>query len=716
MEYMNLNDNRRYSGLLVSIGLLIAFITALLIFAIYASNTLRKDATLINESNRIDTAAQTVIKDLFDLQNSYGESPRAPHLRTVHKRLKENTAFISDAITVLETGGSLVESGESYDVPALSLNAALSDLSHAKQQWQMLKPRIDAYLAQSDNPTYDSSNDLQQAVEQAKTSSLLMSNSLERLSAEVFADAQRQAAILRWVQITGIATLMLYLLWFVSYFMRRLKESDAQTLAAQRETAEIMQTVDTGLFLLDRDLTVGSQHSTALIDIIGTDRVAGRSLEEILRNRISDKDLQTAEEFIGQLYNPRVKEKLIHDLNPLHKIMVHDVDKGSRYLDFKFSRVYDDSEISRILVNVNDVSEAVKLEQRLEKEKAQNDRQIEMLTTILNVSPRVIGEFIDNTANRIEKMNNILKNPGSSQFELENKLRSIYREMHALKGEASALKLHSFIKIAAEAEDKLHLLQNQGKLSGNDFLPLTVQLDELLNLSNIIATLGERINGVGNQTGQVASETTDRANQASQSSVAPTTKAIDAKEFLGDYLVDFGKNIAERQGKKIQVDVSRMAGVILPDRLSGVIKEICVQLLRNAIVHGIADTQTRIHNGKNPMGKVTISFQDKVGERQNDIMFVVEDDGQGIDYDAIRQKLMDSGRYPVDKVSAFSHAQLLNILFSSGFSTKTTADEDGGRGVGLDIVKDRVKEYGGKINVQSEKGKFSRFVVKLPMS
>ena len=146
------------------------------------------------------------------------------------------------------------------------------------------------------------------------------------------------------------------------------------------------------------------------------------------------------------------------------------------------------------MVNVNDVSDAVYLEQRLEKERSQNDMQIEMFTTILNVNPKIINEFIDNTQMHIEKMNNILKNPGSSQYELEGKLKAIYREMHSLKGEASALKLHSFTKIASDAEDKLHALQNQGQLSGNDFLPLAVHLDDLLSLSNTIATLGERIN------------------------------------------------------------------------------------------------------------------------------------------------------------------------------------------------------------------------------
>lgn len=190
---------------------------------------------------------------------------------------------------------------------------------------------------------------------------------------------------------------------------------------------------------------------------------------------------------------------------------------------------------------------------------------------------------------------------------------------------------------------------------------------------------------------------------------------LDAKAELGDYLVQFGHDIAERQQKQIQVNVSGMKGVSIPAGLSVVVKEICVQLLRNAIVHGIADGQTRIANGKAPMGQVQISVKEEREDGQNHFYFTVEDDGLGIDYDGIRQRLVDAGKYSEEDVASLSEAQLLNTLFASGFSTRSVTDEDGGRGVGLDIVKDRVKEYGGKISVQSEKGKFARFVVKLPI-
>lgn len=722
-----LNLNAKYRSLILSIVVLLFLIFAFLLVTIFATQRLANDSKIVDASHQIAINTQSVLKDLFDLESSQSEDISSPHMKAVIARIRSNIQYNNDLLDALHTGkdGDHIEHrhGENYEeLPAVT-GEARAKLEVLDGQWRALEPVLQDYLKDVDDITVDSSKKLYLASSKAATSSILMEDSLSDLLEHLHAQNNRTQQIITITQIVGIAVLFIYFAIFLSVFLRRLQKIDSDLEVARQETEEIMATVNTGLFLLDKDLKIGNQYSRALESIIGTKQLAGERLSSILRNRVSDKDLKTAEEFVEQLYKPHVKEKLVHSLNPLHKIMIQDGQGASegRYLDFTFSRVYEGSDIARILVNVNDVSEAVRLEQRLEQERTQNDRQIEMLTTILNVSPRIINDFIENTYTHIEKMNNTLKNPGSSQFELETKLKSIYREMHSLKGEASALKLHSFTKIASDAEDKLHALQNQGKLSGNDFLPLTVQLDELLSLSNTIKELGGRINASQLMLGDLEGAGEQYVSHATLEDVevleevVEEVPSVDAKEELGDYLVQFGQSIAERQKKQIEVDVSRMAGTYIPKRLSVAVKEVCVQLLRNAIVHGIADSETRIKNGKNPVGRVSLCFQTNAGENKDHFMFTVEDDGQGIDYDAIRQRLISSGKYTEEQVEQLTKAQLLNSIFSSGFSTKAATDEDGGRGVGLDIVKDRVKEYGGKINVQSEKGQFSRFIVKLPM-
>lgn len=721
-------DNKRYQGLIISIALFLTLIGALLAFTFYTSSLLVRNTALIDQTNQVANSAQAVIKDLFDLDASYGEDTNSPHIQRVLERLEENTTSITSSIAAIEQGGTITDTeGRSYDLPRIDSDAQVN-IAAANEQWKALEPKIQTYLKDADNIAVPSADALTQAVEQAKTSSLLINDSLDNLTNDVFNTAEREASTIRLIQVLGVAAIFAYFLIFVFFFVRRLRETDAEALAARRETQEIMATVNTGLFLLDKDLRIGQQHSRALNDIIGAEGLAGENFTNVLRGRISDKDLKTTQQFIEQLYNPRVKEKLVDSLNPLHKVMLHNTSGNKalndRFLDFKFSRVYDDKDIARILVNVNDVSDAVYLEQRLEKERSENDMQIEMLTTILNVNPKIINEFIANTQTHIEKMNNILKNPGSSQYELEGKLKAIYREMHSLKGEASALKLHSFTKIASEAEDKLHSLQNQGQLSGNDFLPLAVHLDDLLSLSNTISTLGERINRSAPPSAKPA---TAQASAVLNDSFANDT-AVDARANLdtdvgqsidldddvaddqSDFYQSFAKDIAARQGKQVQLTSATLAQVQIPAHLEKPIKEISIQLVRNAVVHGIEAPEARQAIGKNAVGTIDLDVKDT----GSDIVLTVQDDGQGIDYDSIRTKLSKEGRFSTEEASLLSQNDLLKHLFSSGFSTKEHADEDGGRGVGLDIIKAKVKEYDGKLNVNSELGQMTRFVITLP--
>ncbi|OBX75346.1 Hpt domain-containing protein [Faucicola atlantae] len=375
--------------------------------------------------------------------------------------------------------------------------AILPALAQTREQWEQLRPRVDDYLKVARDLKVDAAPALNAANDQAKTSSLVMNDTLNTLTGTVYNRAQNEANLIRLIQLLGVGAILTYFGIFIFFFVRRLREADAQAAAAQRETAEIMANVNTGLFLLNKDLSIGNQYSAQLTNIMGTDQIAGENLAQLLKNKVTAKDLEVTEGFVKQLYNPRVKEKLIDDLNPLKKVLLQDEGKTSganKYLDFKFSRVYDQNNIARILVNVQDVTQQVRLEQRLEEERAQNDLQIEMLTTILNVSPTIINEFIQNTKQNIVKINNILKTPGSDQGALRDKLAQMYRIMHSLKGEASALNLHTFTNIANNFEEKLKGLQAKDKLGGNDFLPLTIHLDELLNLSNTIESLGLRIN------------------------------------------------------------------------------------------------------------------------------------------------------------------------------------------------------------------------------
>lgn len=713
----------KYQQLLTLIGLFLALIVILSGTALYAANKFEKSTKEIQIVSQQGVLIQQLSKNLLDInlyleqtikENSFSnnvvplEQLSQVTLYRIDEIYKQQESF-SETIKALKEGGKVtLPDGQSLEVDATSDKDLLKIVEKIEFVWAPYTGLLKRFKDDTQNRVLKKET-IDFLVDYTRLYNQPLQAEIGDISAGLSTITQQQATILRYIQVFGLLVAFGLFIAIVFGALRQLMNNDKLLDAARRETTEIMTTVNTGLFLLDKDLNIGNQYSNALEKIIGTNRLAGENLTTVLRNRISEKDLEVTRQFIQQLYNPRVKENLVNDLNPLNKVMFHDEQSAkNRYLDFKFSRVYEDKDIARILVNVNDISDAVLLEQRLEKERVQNDLQIEMLATILNISPAVIQEFINNTMNRITAINNVLKNPGSTQAELETKLRSIYREMHSLKGEASALKLHNFTKIATEAEDKMQALYGKSSLSGNDFLPLTIHLDELLTLANLISQLGERIAQAASQM-QTSSSTSGKPTLDAEP--MQTQNAVQEMQ-VANYYREFAQDIAIRQDKKVQVDILGDEFAHIPTHLAGMVKEMSIQILRNAIAHGIELPHERVANGKDENGTVTM----RLYKTDKELMLVIKDDGRGIDYDAVRHKLVAQGLYTEEQALQLGEAQLINVLFTSGFSTKDSVDEDSGRGVGLDVIKARVQEAHGKLNVTSKVDQGTHFTITLPLA
>jgi chemosensory pili system protein ChpA (sensor histidine kinase/response regulator) len=137
-----------------------------------------------------------------------------------------------------------------------------------------------------------------------------------------------------------------------------------------------------------------------------------------------------------------------------------------------------------------------------------------------------------------------------------------------------------------------------------------------------------------------------------------------------------------------------------------------IHLVRNAVAHGIEDAETRRHAGKPDKGRVAV----RAYHRGNHIFIEVEDDGRGIDYESVRQSLVDSGAMSSIAASELTERELREFLFRPGFSTASSMSELAGRGVGLDVVRANVHALNGEIEVRSEKGRGACFTVKVPLT
>lgn len=137
-----------------------------------------------------------------------------------------------------------------------------------------------------------------------------------------------------------------------------------------------------------------------------------------------------------------------------------------------------------------------------------------------------------------------------------------------------------------------------------------------------------------------------------------------------------------------------------------------IHLLRNAIDHGIESPSERVRTGKPRVGNVRLSAQ----QQGDHIAIEVSDDGVGMDPERLRTKAREKGLVDSDTAARMSPEECLQLIFLPGFSTKSEVSEISGRGVGMDVVQARVKELSGRISIHSERGKGSKFLIRVPLT
>ena len=171
------------------------------------------------------------------------------------------------------------------------------------------------------------------------------------------------------------------------------------------------------------------------------------------------------------------------------------------------------------------------------------------------------------------------------------------------------------------------------------------------------------------------------------------------------------RDLAQTTGKKFEFEIIG-ENVELDKRLIDELTEPLLHLLRNAIDHGLEDSETRIKKGKNPKGHLRLS----ASHNANSVVIQVEDDGRGLDMEKIRRKAINLEMVGEEEAALLSPKQVIEFLWSPGFSTADKITDISGRGFGLDIVRSRINRISGSIELFSEPGNGTTFQIRLPLT
>ena len=253
-------------------------------------------------------------------------------------------------------------------------------------------------------------------------------------------------------------------------------------------------------------------------------------------------------------------------------------------------------------------------------------------------------------------------------------------------------------------EDDLKSLREKPSLSGNDFLPLVIKLDDLLTHLQSVSDLVSRLSRL-----HIGQHEAVHTITAVLQEDKPKQQGGKADSGVEATLQQLAARIARENNKEAAVQCIGFDAV--PDDYRRAVKDIGIQAVRNAIVHGIEPPDARETAGKARAGSVRLTFQ-VAGD--TGYKLIVEDDGQGLSIERIKEVALKKGFITPEKAQTLDTKQIFSLLFQPGFSTMETATKDAGRGVGMNLIADLTSQMGGRVSVATSSGKFTRLTMTLP--
>jgi signal transduction histidine kinase len=262
-------------------------------------------------------------------------------------------------------------------------------------------------------------------------------------------------------------------------------------------------------------------------------------------------------------------------------------------------------------------------------------------------------------------------------------------------------------------------------LSGSDFLPLAVKLDQLYGQFALLRSLTSQAGPVAEPDDTPEARMTQNGTQiieapkflaemaqksaGSKKSAAPKAQRMAQAGSLESTLAVLTELAAQEQHKTVILDCTGMQ--LVPPRYQATIKNVAIQLIRNAVMHGVESSAARAGAGKPVHGTLHLEFK-TLPDRSFELHF--QDDGCGLNPDTVRATAVAKGLISAEAAARLRDRQAIKLIFKSGYTTLDSAPGEVPHGSGMSLVRRYVHEAGGKIALATLLGHETRFKVTLP--
>ena len=463
-----------------------------------------------------------------------------------------------------------------------------------------------------------------------------------------------------------------------------LKDKKEKTLQAQllyeKNVIQIMKdNIPQGIFLMDTELKILPQYSLPLVSIFSyyEDNLAGKYFLDILSNSLETKQLQILKGYFTMVFSKSKSAKVLESANPLYEFE-YKVDNQVKILATKFSLVEEEGSEPVIIGIIQDITREREFEREFQVRKEAQEMEMKNMFDVIQIDPLVFQDFIDDTETNFKYINSLLKDKTLSERQVVTKF---FQNIHAIKSNAIILGLESFGNKLHSMEDDIKKILDKDEIDVGDTLKLALDLEQVMQEKDTYIKTIKKI------------ESFKVSNKLDTVLVNAMIKAVEKTAFETNKVIEL---------KPGQIDLR-----ILETKLRRPIKDILFQCVRNSIFHGIEPYDERAKKSKPPKG--ILKFSIILVDGKADVVF--SDDGRGLDWGKLKAKYLEinPGAKNIDK------KVLLSSIFLPEFSTSKETTTVAGRGVGLSLVKDLVKENGGSIKVNStESGLTLKFTFPMP--
>ncbi|MCL2129837.1 MAG: hypothetical protein FWH35_05735, partial [Treponema sp.] len=434
----------------------------------------------------------------------------------------------------------------------------------------------------------------------------------------------------------------------------------AGTLQQSLERATAMQdNLKYGLFLMDRKYVIQDAYSKALDKILSVSELQGKVFLEILSSSLKTKELDGLSDYFDMIFNASIDKELLEGINPINVFSyTSNETKEVKSLRTTFTLTEGKKKLEYLLGTVEDITAEKELEKQLIEAQMGREKEMQFLFQVIQLNPRVLSDFIEDTEYEFDKVNDLLKNKTHFHREV---LVEIYQSIHAVKSNALILNLETFSNKLHVLESSIRNLQEKYEdfVPFDDFLGLVLELDESLKEKDQLKEAVSKIQNFKSMSGEEKDQ---------------------ERFILIETLTQICNKTQAALNKKVKLVVESIDEAVLDHGPRRVIKEVLTQLIRNAVYHGIEMPDERESLGKNPEGEIRVSMRYK----DNQIIIKLTDNGMGINFDKIRNTAETFNLFS-NPEEANDTNYLLQLLFSPGFSTLDQADLHAGRGMGLNL-------------------------------